>query len=122
MPKFTFIGEHTDVYGKPDGTKLTYEFTVDSLSDVLLHTDLFVRGCGYNPAGTLDYISDEEYYGLDPEYDEHGGDSNIWNSPELYESMDVASTKSSHYFDTERNKPKSVETLDEWTRTIRGEE
>jgi hypothetical protein len=92
MPKFTFIGEHTDIYGKPDGTKITYEFHVDSLSDILEHTDLFVRGCGYMPPpGTLDYVTDE--------WSDHGGGSTL-DQYELYE--DVQHSES--YFDTERNK------------------
>jgi hypothetical protein len=91
MPKFTFIGEHTDLYGKPDGTKVTYEFEVDSLEDVLIHADLFIRGCGYNPTGTLDYIPDEEYYG-EPEWT-----TEEWNTPE-------DSQHSNFFFDTERNK------------------
>lgn len=104
MPKFTFIGEHTDIYGNPDGTKVTYEFHVDHVNDVLEHVDLFIRGCGYNPTGNLDYIPDEEYYGLDPDYGDHGGGSLPEDYPELYESTDVLATKSQHYFDTERNK------------------
>jgi hypothetical protein len=83
MPKFTFIGEHADLFGNPDGTKLTYEFTVDSLGSVLEHADLFIRGCGYNPSGVLDYIPNEEYYGGEEQ-------------PEL--------SKSKYYFDTERNR------------------
>jgi hypothetical protein len=83
MPKFTFIGEHCDLFGTPDGTKITYEFEVDSLDDVLQHVDLFVRGCGYNPSGTLDYVSDEDYYGKTPQED-------IGHSE--------------YFFDTQRNK------------------
>ena len=104
MPKFTFIGEHTDLWGNPDGTKVTYEFHVENINDILEHTDLFIRGCGYNPTGTLDYVPDEEYYGLDPDYGDHGGGSLPEDYPELYESQDIPATKSSYYFDTERNK------------------
>jgi hypothetical protein len=92
MPKFTFIGEHTNIYGKPDGTKITYEFTVENINDILEHADLFIRGCGYNPSGTLDYIPDEEYYGAGPE----------WHTEEFI--TPVESIHSSHFFDTERNK------------------
>ena len=109
MPKFTFIGEHTDLYGNPDGTKITYEFQIDSLDNLLEHADLFIRGCGYNPTGTLDYVPDEEYYGWEPEEDwtgdgHDGMGSTMADYPELYESQDIPATKSSHYFDTERNK------------------
>jgi hypothetical protein len=97
MPKFTFIGEHTNLYGKPDGTKVTYEFQVDSMNDILEHVDLFIRGCGYMPPpGTLDYVVDD--------YSDHGGGSTMEDYPELYEAQDLPTGKSHHYFDTERNK------------------
>lgn len=60
MPKFTLIGEHVNVYGQPDGTKVTYECEVEHINDLLEHVNLFIRGCGYSPDGTLDYYLDEE--------------------------------------------------------------
>lgn len=77
MPKFTLIGEHTDLNGNPNGTKIHYEFHVEHIDNVLEHFDLFLRGCGYNPLGVLDYSGDEP-----EEFLEH----------------------SEYYFDTERNK------------------
>jgi hypothetical protein len=94
MPKFTLIGEHTNLYGKPDGTKVTYEFQVDTLNDILEHVDLFVRGCGYMPTGTLDYVVDE--------YADFGGGSTLDDYPEIKEEL--AEKHSGFYFDTERNK------------------
>lgn len=83
MPKFTLIGEHTDLSGNPDGTKITYEFVVDTIDNVLEHVDLFIRGCGYNPTGTLDYVADDYYYGLDPDFGDHGGGSTLNDYPDL---------------------------------------
>jgi hypothetical protein len=95
MPKFTLIGEHTNIYGKPDGTKVTYEFQVDTLNDILEHADLFIRGCGYMPPpGTLDYHVEE--------YADFGGGSTLDDYPEL--KAEIAAKHSQHYFDTERNK------------------
>jgi hypothetical protein len=48
------------------------------------------------PPGTLDYNIEE--------YSDHGGGSLPEDYPELYDTQDIASTKSNHYFDTERNK------------------
>jgi hypothetical protein len=99
MPKFTLIGEHSNIYGKPDGTKVTYEFTVDTLNDIIEHFDLFVRGCGYMPpAGTLDYVVDE--------YSDFGGGSTLEDYPEFQvEEFETPTTEhSSYYFDTDRNK------------------
>lgn len=59
MPKFTLIAEHTDMYGKSNGHKLTYEFEVDHISAVLENVDYFIRGVGYYPEGTLEYVPDE---------------------------------------------------------------
>ena len=81
MPKFTLIGEHTDLQQNTDGTKLHYEFNCDFLPEVLEHVQLFLRGCGFNPNGTLDFIPDEEYFG----------------------KQDTVQ-HSDFYFDTERNK------------------
>ena len=97
MPKFTFIGEHTNIYGKPDGTKVTYEFTVDSLNDVLEHVDLFIRGCGFFPpqGATLDYIEDDF-----PDW--VGQQDSEWHTEEFM--TPVEPIHSPHFFDTERNK------------------
>ena len=93
MPKFTLIAEHTDIYGKPTSHKVTHEFNVDTLNDVLENTDLFLRGCGFVPTGTLDYVVDE--------YADFGGGSTLEDYPEIKEEL---VSKSSYYFDTERNK------------------
>jgi len=93
MPKFTFICEHTDVFGKPNGHKVISEFTVEQINYVLENFDLFLRGAGYMPPpGILDYVVEE--------YSDHGGGS----TSDMYDEIDVLSTKSQHYFDTERNK------------------
>ena len=94
MPKFTFIGEHTDLQGNPDGTKVTYEFNCDFLPEVLDHVDLFIRGCGFNPTGTLDFVEDEPFIG-----DGHDGmGSTLADYPELRTSH------SDFYFDINRNR------------------
>ena len=93
MPKFTLTGEHIDVLGNADGTKVTYEFYVERIDDVLEHVDLFLRGCGYNPTGTLDYITDD-----DSSEDE-------WTRVRREDAMaEGAEYHSKYYYDTERNK------------------
>lgn len=113
MPKFTLIGEHTDLQQNPDGTKVQYEFNCDYLYEVVEHVELFLRGCGFNPTGKLDFVPDEEYYGTGPEWqpeedwtgDGHDGmGSTVADYPELYDEKDLPMGKSHHYFDTERNK------------------
>ncbi len=89
MPKFTLIAEHTDIFGKPNGHKVTHEFNVDTLDNVLENTDLFLRGCGFVPTGTLDYVQDD----YEPE----------WHTEE-FETTIPPAEHSSYYFDTERNK------------------
>jgi hypothetical protein len=98
MPKFTLIAEHTNWYTSKVESKVTYEFEADSITDVLQNTDLFIRGVGYFPEGTLDYVPDEEYYG-EPEWEPEPE----WNVP-LYDEQDLPQGKSQYYFDTERNK------------------
>lgn len=81
MPKFTLIGEHTDLQQNPDGSKMTYEFHCDYLPEVLEHMELFLRGVGFVPNGTLDFVPEE-----------------IWTTP------DDNIGHSEFYFDTGRNK------------------
>lgn len=95
MPKFTFIGEHTDLYGKPDGTKVTYEFEVDTLDNILEHVELFIKGCGYMPPpGVLDYINDEPQEWCTEEF--QTPTDTKYNPDEI--------SHSGFYYDTERNK------------------
>ena len=105
MPKFTLIGEHTDLQQNPDGTKVQYEFNCDYLHEVVEHVELFLRGCGFNPTGKLDFVPEEEYYGTGPEWQtpEWETPQPEWNMP-LYDEQDLPMGKSKHYFDTQRNK------------------
>ena len=89
MPKFTFIAEYET------GERITFETEKEFINDVLEDFNLFLRGCGYFPDGTLDYIPDEEYYGHEDYSEQH----------------------SQYYYDTDRNKP-----IHEWTAVRRGEE
>ena len=84
MTKFTLIAEHTDLYGKPTGHKVTHEFDADTLDSVLDSTDLFLRGVGFVPTGTLEYIDDS---------------INDW-----YFDESISQEHHDSYFDTERNK------------------
>ncbi len=94
MPKFTLIAEHTDLFGKPTGHKVTHEFNVDTLDSVLENTDLFLRGCGFVPTGTLDYVQDDyESEWHTEEFETPQEDLTEWDK-----------VHSSYYFDTERNK------------------
>jgi hypothetical protein len=40
----------------------TIEFSADTLPDVLEHFEMFIRGCGFHPSGTLEYVNEEELY------------------------------------------------------------
>lgn len=60
--KFTLIAEHET------GEKVTYEFENDYLYNVLDNVDLFLRGAGFVPDGTLAY-TEEEVYGMEDEVD-----------------------------------------------------
>lgn len=84
MTKFTLIAEHTDYQGNSNGHKLTYEFEVDHISAVLENVDYFIRGVGYHPEGTLDYVPDNEYYG-----DGHDGMGSL--DPQFYQTTETGS-------------------------------
>lgn len=57
--------------------KITHEFDEDFLPDVLDNIELFLRGAGFCSNGVLEFVEEE---------------------------ITLVSTKSSHYFDTDRNK------------------
>jgi hypothetical protein len=106
MPKFVFTCEHKDIWTNNQVCKNTHEFETETLNEVLQNFEMFLRGAGYVFDGVIDVVPSEDYFG-----DGHEGmGSTLEDYPELH---------SQHYFDAERNKP--IQSLDEWTRTIRGE-
>ena len=67
MPKFTLIAEHLDNNAKTLH-KVTHEFEVDHIDEVLQNFDSFLRGVSYYPQGDrLEYVYDTVY---DTDYDE----------------------------------------------------
>ena len=40
----------------------TVEFSADTLSSVMEQFELFIRGAGFYPSGTLDFVDEEEYF------------------------------------------------------------
>ena len=76
--KFTLIAEHET------GEKITSEFENDFLHNVLDNIDLFLRGAGFVPAGTLAYTDEETYefsgaesFEFEPDLDLTGMDNNM---------------------------------------------
>jgi hypothetical protein len=53
----------------------TIEFSADYLPDILQHFEMFLRGSGFHPTGTLDFVQD------------NGCDTA--NFQEMYDSMDL---------------------------------
>lgn len=98
--KYTLIAE--DEFG---GATTTREFQADYLPDVLSEVELFLRGAGFFFTGNLDFVDEfaetNTDFELEPEWH-----TEEWDAPqeEMYDSREVLSTKSPHYFDTERNK------------------
>jgi hypothetical protein len=40
----------------------TVEFNADTISDILEHFEIFLRGSGFHPSGILDFVDEEEYF------------------------------------------------------------
>jgi hypothetical protein len=121
MPKFTLIAEHTDLNGTPDGTKVNYEFHCDFLPEVLEHMDLFLRGCGFAPTGTLDYVDEfaetNMDFGLEQDWDTlYTGDGHDGMGSTLDDYPELKTPHSEYYYDVDRNKPASP-----WPFPINGE-
>ena len=50
-------------------TETTVEFNADTLDSVLGQFELFLRGCGFYPSGTLDFVEDDCYEELDSNHE-----------------------------------------------------
>lgn len=101
MSKYTFICEHTDLYGKVDGNKITHEVTQESLMSVIESFEQFLRGVGFYFDGHLDVVEPfppEEP--LEEIEEEHEWTQTLRNDsewpfppanpePEMYEAKDV---------------------------------
>jgi len=56
MSKFTFICEDEPMpFSDVIITKRTFEFNADSLDSVVAEFESFLRGCGFNPRGHLEF-------------------------------------------------------------------
>ena len=53
----------------------TIEFSADYLPDILQHFEMFLRGSGFHPTGTLDFVQDDGY--------------DTAKFQEMYDSMDL---------------------------------
>ena len=70
MPKFTLIAEHLDNNAKTTH-KVTHEFEVDHIDEVLQNFDSFLRGVSYYPQGDrLEYVYDNQYFDDSEDYEE----------------------------------------------------
>jgi hypothetical protein len=47
----------------------TIEFNADSLPTILEHFEMFLRGSGFHPSGTLDFVDEEEYFDDCPQFE-----------------------------------------------------
>lgn len=99
MSKYTFICEHTDLYGNVDGNKITHEVTQETLMSVIESFEQFLRGVGFYFDGHLDVVEDEQFLPDEP-LEEHEWTQTLRNDsewpfpsaniePEMYESKDV---------------------------------
>lgn len=57
QPQYNSLGGITTSY---DGDKLTSEFQAVELDVILENMNMFLRGCGFNPSGTLVYVENDE--------------------------------------------------------------
>lgn len=94
--KYTFIMEETDIRGELVGNKLVSEFTADSLEDILVRFQDFLKGSGFVFDGQLDVINDEwdeDFDGVE-EFETPQEPVHDWSTPkfdpaqELYDEMD----------------------------------
>jgi len=86
----------------------TVEFNTDTLSGILQHFELFIRGCGfYPPEGNLDFVNDfdNEPEWQTEEWDTPQEEPDEWTRVRREDAMaEGGEFHSKYYFDTERNK------------------
>jgi hypothetical protein len=59
MSKFTFICEDDPMpFAESVLTKRTFEFNADTLDSVIGEFETFLRGCGYNFEGNLEFVGE----------------------------------------------------------------
>jgi hypothetical protein len=88
MNKFTFINEL-------DSSKRTLEFSEDYLPDILTYFEEFLKGCGFNFDGHLEFVNDEDEINIE----------GTENSEISIISITGDMIHSDHYYDYSRNKP-----------------
>ena len=93
----------TDLAGNETRNNVTFTFHANTLTQVLEKYTEFLKGCGFVFNGQVDIVSDEQYFGLDPEYGDHGGGSTLDDYPEIKSEI-LAQQHSTYYFDKDRNK------------------
>jgi hypothetical protein len=79
----------------------TVEFSADYLPDILQHFEMFIRGSGFHPTGTLDYVNDfeEPPEWHNEEFETPQEPVHDWSTPkfdpaqELYDEMDYGVSK-----------------------------
>jgi hypothetical protein len=69
----------------------TIEFDAEYLPDILQHFEMFLRGSGFHPSGTLDFVGEDEYFEDCPQFEpaeENYEDptTGVWPSPLQKES------------------------------------
>jgi hypothetical protein len=61
-------------------TVTTVEFSADTLSSVLEQFELFLRGVGFYPSGTLDFVDEEEYFPkFEPAEEDYEEETHEWS-------------------------------------------
>lgn len=85
MPKFTLIAEHIDEDTCQTYSKVTHEFYHETLDEVVMSLQEFLRGVGYYFEGDLQIGEPVRYVATD-----------LGNA--------VAEEHSKHYYDTDRNR------------------
>jgi hypothetical protein len=60
MPVFKLVAEHQSDDGQIE-SRVTHEFDVETLSEVMMHLDMFVRGVGFVYDGEVGILNEAEY-------------------------------------------------------------
>ena len=96
----------------------TIEFTTDYLPTILEHFEMFLRGSGFHPSGTLDFVEEDEYFEDCPQFEpaeENYEDTHEWTQTLRADGEWPFSNKTPSIFNEDLNSATTGSAVMDWT-------
>ena len=96
----------------------TIEFDAEYLPHILEHFEMFLRGSGFHPSGTLDFVEEDEYFEDCPQFElaeENYEDTHEWTQTLRADSEWPFSNKTPSIFNEDLNSATTGSAVMDWT-------